>query len=199
MKPEQSYSDRAADLCGIARNCKFICKKNCCGEAYVDGQIGDVIIKEIPHADIRRLSSVEKDPSLNHVIKKANALITLAETHKVLKGELTEVTNHQMSASYKDKHKPIKHYASSHNADSGKIAKLKSCPQCFIQHDRKQCSHRNKLCSMCQRIGHISSVYQSKPTNASSASTVMDEATSTICQVIEKKITYMNAKINKCG
>ena len=205
MKPEQSYSDWAADLRGIARNCNFICKKTGCGEAYVDEQIRDVIIKETPHADVRRLCLLETDPSLDDVLKKANTFITTAETDKVLKGELAEVTTHQMSASYKDRRKPTKHYKGSDNPDSGKITKLKSCPQCFTQHDRKQCPHRNKKCNMCQRIGHISSVCQSKTINASNSSNVIDETTSTIYQVIEKansmyerkgKQIWLNALVN---
>jgi len=154
MKPEQSYSDWAADLRGIAHKCNFICKKTGCGEAYVDEQIRDVIIKETPHADVRRLCLLEEDPSLDDVLKKANTFITTAETNKVLKGELTEVTTHQMSTSYKDRRKPTKHYGSSHNPDFGKITKLKSCPQCFTQHDRTQCPYRNKQYNMCQHRTH---------------------------------------------
>ena len=76
MKPDQSYSDWAADFRGIARNCNFTCKGEGCGKSYVDKQIRDVIIKETPHADIRRQCLLESDPSLDDILKKAATYIT---------------------------------------------------------------------------------------------------------------------------
>ncbi|XP_059091120.1 uncharacterized protein LOC131886737 [Tigriopus californicus] len=35
---------------------------------------------------------------------------------------------------------------------------LKSCPGCFIQHDRRACIHRNSTCHHCGKTGHIQPV-----------------------------------------
>ncbi|XP_067940449.1 uncharacterized protein [Watersipora subatra] len=211
MKPNQSYSDWAADLRGIARNCNFICKNTGCGESYVNDQIRDVIIKETPHADIRRQCLLDTDPSLEDVLKKASTFITTSETDRVLKGEtVVEPTTHQMASSYKHRHlNPKAQYTQRHSSDKttpeiGKTSKLKSCPQCFIQHDRKQCPHRNKQCNFCQGLGHISSVcMKSSKTNTSNgynSNNVVDETSSVfhISNTYERrgKQIWINATVN---
>ena len=192
MKPDQSYSDWAADLRGIARNCNFTCKGEGCGKSYVDEQIRDVIIKETPHADIRRQCLLESDPSLDDILKKAATYITTTETDRVLKGESSEPTTHQMSSSYKSRRTKPAYQSSSPGGttpDKTRQTKLKSCPQCYVHHDRKQCPHRTKQCNTCQRIGHISSVCQSaKTSNAdnkhyNSGHSVEEKETSSVYQI----------------
>ena len=171
MKPGQSYSDWAADLRGLARNCNFVCKNEHCGQSYVDEQIRDVIIKETPHADVRRQCLLESDPTLNDILKKAATYITTTETDRVLKGESTDPTTHQMSAAYRGrrgKSTSLSTHSGGTTLDKGKQVKLKSCPQCYTLHDRKQCPHRTKQCNTCQRFGHISAVCQSKASTAES-------------------------------
>lgn len=210
MRPDQSYLDWAADLRGIARNCNFVCKNTDCGESYIDDQIRDVIIKETPHADVRRQCLLDTDPSLDDVLKKAETFITTTETDRVLKGEMTEPTTHQMSSSYKPRGKPKGAQFNSNTVpESGKLPKLKSCPQCYIQHDRKQCPHRSKQCNTCQRMGHISSVCLSKsttnPPNSYNSSNAVDEGANSVFQLVDNansvyvrkgKQIWINALIN---
>jgi len=164
MKPNQSYSDWAADLRGLARNCNFTCKKEDCGKSYVDDQIRDIVIKETPHADVRRQCLLDPDPTLENVFKKAATYIQTAETDKVLKGETsTPVTTNQMSSTYRRQNKGIQgkgpqfHKSENQTAMPTQFSKLKSCPQCYISHDREQCPHHNKQCKLCNKTGHISS------------------------------------------
>lgn len=210
MKPDQSYSDWAADLRGIARNCNFVCKNTECTETYVDDQIRDIIIKETPHADVRRQCLLDSDPSLDEVLKKAETFITTTETDRVLKGEMTEPTTHQMAASYKPRGKSKgAQFSGNTTPESGKLPKLKSCPQCYIQHDRKQCPHRSKQCNICQRLGHISSVCLSKSSTSSPnsyiSSNAVDEDANSVYQLVDNtnsvyvrngKQIWINALIN---
>ena len=207
MKPEQSYSDWAADLRGIARNCNFICKKTGCNESYVDDQIRDIIIKETPHADVRRQCLLDTDPSLDEVLKKANTFITTTETDKVLKGETTEPTTHQMASSYKETRSKPQQFNGRPAQDAGKPSKLRSCPQCYIHHDRKECPHRYKKCNSCSLLGHISSVClkANKTTTNSYHSNNVDDETSNVFQITEAtnniyerrgKQVWINALVN---
>ena len=55
MQTGESYMDWAARLKGLAKYCDFVCKRTLCNQtSYVDEQNRDVIIKETPHADVRR-------------------------------------------------------------------------------------------------------------------------------------------------
>ena len=207
MKPNQTYSDWAADLRGIARSCNFVCKKHGCGESYVDDQIRDIIIKDTPHADVRRQCLLDTDPSLEDVLRKASTFVTTSETDKVLKGEtntsdITASAN-QMQSSYKLKReRKHTHELPSETTPAPGKSKYQSCPQCFIDHDRKRCPHRSKQCHNCSRMGHLSSVCQSK-TNSNSTNTnhshlLVEESTSSVYNVYERrgKQVWINATVN---
>jgi hypothetical protein len=152
MKPNQSYADWAAELRGLARHCNFTCKNQACKRSYVDDQIRDVLIKETPHADIRRQCLLETDPSLEVVLKKATTYLQTTETDRVIKGGSNQIPPeavHKMSDGYQRK-------------PSGQKPKYKSCPSCFTKHERKDCPCRDLICRKCDRKGHISPVCQAK-------------------------------------
>lgn len=205
MKPNQSYSDWAADLRGLARNCNFTCKKEDCGESYVDDQIRDIIIKETPHADVRRQCLLDPDPTLENVLKKAATYIQTAETDKVLKGETsTPVTTNQMSSTYKRQNKgsqgkgPQFRKSENQTAMPTQSSKLKSCPQCYISHDRKQCPHRNKQCKLCNKTGHISSVCKTSSKSSGNNSHFVEESSSSVYNIYERKgkQIWINTTVN---
>lgn len=203
MTSDQTYSDWAADLRGIARNCNFICKKDGCGESYVDDQIRDMIIKETPHADVRRQCLLEADPTLEFVLKKADTYVTTTETAKVLKGEVLQPTTNQMTASY-NRHNYRGNTRKQSNAaptlETTGSHKLKSCPQCFINHDRKQCPQRSKVCMRCKRTGHIQSVCRSTThVITSSDSTNDDETIGSIYQVTNSGCNVSNHVYERVG
>ncbi|XP_067947253.1 uncharacterized protein [Watersipora subatra] len=89
MKTDPSYVDWAAELCGLARHCAFTCKSTGCGTSYVNEQIRDLTIEEMPHGDVSRQCLLDADPSLNDVLKNAAAFIKTTETDKILKRETT--------------------------------------------------------------------------------------------------------------
>ena len=110
---------------------------------------------------------LDTDPSLNDVLKKAVTFVTTSETDRVLKGEAVEPTTHQMASAYKDKRSKskVQQFNGKPTTDAtGKPLKLKSRPQCFTQHDCKQCPHRNKQCNICYRTYKFSmyEIYKSK-------------------------------------
>ena len=166
MKTGQSYVDWAAELCGLARHCAFTCKSTGCGTSYVDEQIRDIIIKETPHADVRRQCLLDADPSLNDVLKKATAFIKTTETDKILKGETTspaiEDTVNKMSGQYKQRSRRGQQTIGKQQANAQNTGMLKSCPSCYIKHDRKNCPCRAFVCRKCEVKGHIEAVCMAK-------------------------------------
>ena len=78
MKKNQTYADWAAELRGLARHCNFVCTNNDCNQSYVDDQIRDIIIKETPHADVRRHCLLDSNPTLIDVLTKEKPLGLLA-------------------------------------------------------------------------------------------------------------------------
>jgi hypothetical protein len=115
--------------------------------SYVDEQIRDMIIKETPHADVRRQRLMERDPSLDDVLKKAFAYVTTTETDKILRGTNNTSTTqiNKMSGSYhhKTRRTPAKENRPSNAEKSGK---LKCCPGCFTKHEKKLCACRDLVC-----------------------------------------------------
>ena len=152
MKPGETYADWVATLRGLSRNCNFICKNEACKLSYVDEQIRDVLIKETPHADIRRQCLLDTDPSLDDVLKKATTYLQTTETDRVIKGEASQVLPeavNKMSDNYQRK-------------STKPSARYKSCPSCYVKHERRDCPCKDLVCRKCNKKGHISPVCQSK-------------------------------------
>ena len=87
MKPDQSYADWVATLRGLSKDCQFVCSNNDCRRSYVDELIRDLIIKETPHADVRRQCLMETNPSLEDVLKKPRLSLELLRLTKLSRGK----------------------------------------------------------------------------------------------------------------
>jgi len=104
MQSGETYSDWAARLRGLGKDCAFHCNKTGCGTGYLDEQIRDVIIKESPHPDIRRQCLLETNPSLQDVLVKANTYIRTSETDAMLKGAVNTEAQMQPSVNQMSRH-----------------------------------------------------------------------------------------------
>ena len=202
MKQNQTYADWAAELRGLARHCNFTCKNEECKQSYVDDQIRDVIIKETPHADVRRQCLLDSNPSLECVLTKATTYLKTTETDRVLKGEPKELQSepdavNKMSDTYQHKTKRTAHNSSNSKTNTS----LKSCPNCFIKHERKDCPCRELVCRICNKKGHISPVCKSR--NAQSPGTEQQNsnlAEESVCTVShnskQAKVTESTTKVS---
>ena len=158
MQPGQSYADWIATLRGISKDCNFICSRDGCDQSYVDELMRDLIIKETPHADVRRHCLTQTNPSLDDVLKVAATYVRTLETDRVIQGESngkdTSIVN-KMTGSYQKGKKPSK------SIQGNFPERLKSCSRCFIDHQRKDCQYRHAVCQKCGRKGHIKPVCMS--------------------------------------
>ncbi len=101
MKPDQKYSDWVADLWGIARDCRFTCEGSTCELSFVDGLIRDQIVLNMPYDQVRASALQYNNPSLEEVLKVAEAYEVTQRTVKTIKGDCEAPQVHQMSSSYK--------------------------------------------------------------------------------------------------
>ena len=161
MKNGQTYSDWAAELRGLGKDCMFKCQKTGCGESYLDEQIRDVIIKQTPHPDIRRQCLLDNNPSLQDILQKATNYIRTTETDTMLKERTLEVNRTQPAQRYPTKPR----------------ARYKGCPSCFTAHSRRECPYKSHICKKCSRKGHLSSVCMSRDINAIEENELFSEAT----------------------
>ena len=171
MQPGQSYADWAANLRGLAKDCNFRCKSDQCNnKSYVDEQIRDVIIKETPHADIRRQCLQDPDPTLQSVLQKATAYIKTSQTDQVLKGcETSKETVNKMSSGYAPRSQRGRNVV----ARTRQPTKLRSCPKCFDKHERRDCPCRDMTCFKCGKKGHVKSVCRKKEASTETSLQVM--------------------------
>ncbi|XP_067949650.1 uncharacterized protein [Watersipora subatra] len=197
MKKNQTYADWAAELQGLARHCNFTCKNNGCGQSYVDDQIKDVIIKETPHADVRRQCLLDNNPTLDDVLAKAVTYIKTTETDRVLKGEFNELppdSVNRMSDTYEQRTRRAQSAQSSNQRNSNSNS-LKSCPSCFIKHNCKDCPCREIVCRICTRKGHISPVCKSKGGQSTKAEVQNSNlAEESVCTVRHSRDTTRHAQ-----
>ncbi|XP_055916130.1 uncharacterized protein K02A2.6-like [Eupeodes corollae] len=147
MKPGQTYADWVADLRGVARNCKFSCPKETCSESYVDNMIRDIIVLYTPHDTVRTQALQKIDPELKDVLDIATAYETTQKTFSAIKENNNEMEVNALSTS--------KGCSQSRTqSDSAR----KSCPSCFVNHQRSDCRHNKTVCHKCKKIGHIAAV-----------------------------------------
>ncbi|XP_055911480.1 uncharacterized protein K02A2.6-like [Eupeodes corollae] len=139
-KPGQTYADWVADLRGVARNCKFSCPKETCSESYVDNMIRDIIVLYTPHDTVRTQALQKIDPELKDVLDIATAYETTQKTFSAIKENNNEMEVNALSTS--------KGCSQSRTqSDSAR----KSCPSCFVNHQRSDCRHNKTVCHKCKK------------------------------------------------
>ncbi|KII60221.1 Retrovirus-related Pol polyprotein from transposon 17.6 [Thelohanellus kitauei] len=147
LKPNQTYREWVAELRAIAERCGFKCPKKECQCSLVDENIRDAIILRTPHKNIQSALLQQKSPTLEQVLSIAGSMLMTSKTMKAIEMEDTECTVNKISSRLPPDNKKIK---------------WKSCKHCGVSHERKDCRHFSKICSRCNKLGHIKEVCMTK-------------------------------------
>ncbi|KII64775.1 hypothetical protein RF11_12937 [Thelohanellus kitauei] len=142
LKPDQTYRQWVAELRSIAKRCRFQCSNEKCGCSLVDENIRDAIILRTPHKHIQAALLQQQNPSLEQCISICESMMLTSKTMKAIGQVDEEVTVNKI------------------HSEEGrrKNSKWKSCKNCFISHHRKKCPHYSKICTNCNKVGHLREV-----------------------------------------
>ncbi|XP_055918533.1 uncharacterized protein K02A2.6-like [Eupeodes corollae] len=109
--------------------------------------IRDIIVLYTPHDTVRTQALQKIDPELKDVLDIATAYETSQKTFTAIKENNNEMEVNALSTS--------KGCSQSRTqSDSAR----KSCPSCFVNHQRSDCRHNKTVCHKCKKIGHIAAV-----------------------------------------
>ncbi|XP_055922700.1 uncharacterized protein K02A2.6-like [Eupeodes corollae] len=109
--------------------------------------IRDIIVLYTPHDTVRTQALQKIDPELKDVLDIATAYETTQKTFSAIKENNNEMEVNALSTS--------KGCSQSHTqSDSAR----KSCPSCFVNHQRSDCRHNKTVCHKSKKIGHIAAV-----------------------------------------
>lgn len=150
LKPGQTYADWVADLRGLATDCDFTCGNASCKASYVDEMIIEVIIRNTPHAEVRRQCIQDTKLTVRNLVEKAENYLRTCKSEQIVqgKGEKQEVA--KIQPNYKTK--PFQNHK----------GKFRGCPGCFTKHQKSACPAKDQTCRKCGGKNHFASVCQSK-------------------------------------
>lgn len=152
MVPGQSYANWIAELRGLATDCNFVCAKEGCGQSYADFMIRDMVVFYTPHDSVRSSATQKRNPTLEEIEELIVAYESTQLAAEIMKGSSTSAVTtsasevHQLGASKQTSKSNIN------------FLTRKSCPGCFVHHDRNSCKHLESVCDVCKRRGHIKTV-----------------------------------------
>ncbi|XP_036324968.1 uncharacterized protein K02A2.6-like [Rhagoletis pomonella] len=150
MGPNQKYSEWLAELRGVARNCKYVCRNKECNKEFVDELIRDIIVLNTPHEAVRTAALQKLEPTLEDIILVAEAFEAAQTVKKQVSGEnevKTEVLQLKSTQA-----------RSQSNEAPYSSGQSQSCSGCGTHHSREKCKFRNAQCRKCKRFGHIAPV-----------------------------------------
>ncbi|KII72154.1 Retrovirus-related Pol polyprotein [Thelohanellus kitauei] len=146
LKPGQSYKEWVAELRSIAQKCRFVCPQKECSCSLIDENIRDAVIIRTPHKNIQSALLQIKNPSLDQVVSVAESMILTSKTMEAIQKEDSPTIVNRIE------NKPVEPARQ----------RWKSCKNCYVSHDRKNCRHVTKRCDICQKLGHLAEVCMSR-------------------------------------
>ncbi|KII60434.1 hypothetical protein RF11_09069 [Thelohanellus kitauei] len=147
LKPNKTYGEWVATLRAIAECCGFKCYKKEYQRWLADENIRDAIILRTPRKNIQSALLQQKSPTLEQVLSIGGSMLTTSKTMKAIEMEDTECMLNKISSRLLHHHKKIK---------------WKSCKNCGVSHERKDCRQFSKICSRCNKLGRIKDVCMTK-------------------------------------
>jgi transposase InsO family protein len=159
LKPDQSYADWVADLRGLATDCEFTCGNASCKASFVDDMIIEVVIRNTPHAEIRRQCIQDTKLTVENLIEKAENYLRTCKSERIVqgRGEKENVGREvlKIQPTYKKSQRSYQPKQAFGN-------KFRGCPGCFTKHKKSECPAKEQTCRKCGGRNHFASVCQSK-------------------------------------
>ena len=119
----------------------------------------EVVIRNTPHAEVRRQCIQDTKLSVQSLVEKAENYLRTCKSERIVqgKGDDDQVGRevHKIQPTYK---KPKRSLQPRQDLRS----KFRGCPGCFTKHQKSNCPAKDQICRKCGGKNHFASVCQSK-------------------------------------
>ncbi|KAI8116682.1 hypothetical protein CVS40_11291 [Lucilia cuprina] len=172
----ESYKQWVTELRGMARECKFVCKREVCGCDFSDELIRDIIILYTPDESVKTAALHKDEPTLEEVLQVAETFEATQKTVKSIKpNEACDNDVFMVKQDSRNQKYDSKKQQQNYKNEKKSSRQWPSCVGCFKSHDKSNCKYLKAQCFFCKKIGHIATVCRRKSRSKNVINSVEEE------------------------